>query len=317
MGGLPGNATVTSRKGPRMPLFRVQIGSLKPEIFRVDTYEGDDPEQVLQNVMKKHRVLAAAVTIDPVHREDAALIAELEKMVGHPIFSPMIDWKDGRVVGLDWGGPLCTYGMGPDDELEPISRLVHLKELSLRGNVKMTDRGLRHLRPLVKLETLILDEMQIGDDCTPHLQHLVRVRQLYLGKATFPHEGIKREGVFTDRGVRRLKTLRRLYAFSLSYNEVKGRSLEAFESLGKLEHFDVDDNPFDDRGVAALTRARKLRRLSLSNTRVTDGGLAHLERLKSMNEINLPETTVTPAAVDRLRRKLPKCTIYPASGRDE
>jgi internalin A len=98
---------------------------------------------------------------------------------------------------------------------------------------------------------------------------------------------------FSRQILRRLKKLRRLYAFSLDYIEVTGAFLDSFESLARLQHFSCSESPFNDRGLTNLTRARRMIKLQLENTLVTDQGLRQLAKLKNLTEYYVSGSRIT------------------------
>lgn len=50
--------------------------------------------------------------------------------------------------------------------------------------------------------------------------------------------------------------------------------------------------------------------LYLSKTEIMDGGLKELAKLKHLSSLCLCETKVTDAAVEEIRKALPKCFIF-------
>ena len=51
-------------------------------------------------------------------------------------------------------------------------------------------------------------------------------------------------------------------------------------------------------------------RVNFEGTKVTDVGLEHLQGLTGLKYLNLKGTKVTEAGAEKLRKALPKCTIY-------
>ncbi|MBI2808008.1 MAG: hypothetical protein HYX68_23740 [Planctomycetes bacterium] len=313
-------------------LFRVEVISLKPDVCTTVNRVAASEEQAIAWAKSEFRVVNDAVQVFRLHPQEARVFAELEKNVGGPISSPFAGWENGRVVYLDLGFPLEIFGKFIDEQIEPVKRLRHLRELSFRGNLGITDKGIAVVRGLTRLHTLILDEMQIGDGCMPHLARLHNLRTLYLGKGTLRINGIARLGFFTDESLRYLANLRNLFAFSLNHSEVSGRSLGGMD-LRHMEYFSANDGPFVDEGMKHIRRMTKLRKLDLSNTAITNAGLPAVKRLKWLEDLylsgthvsdtglinlhdlsalkylGLKDTIVSRDGIRQLKKKLPKCSM--------
>ncbi|MBI3821152.1 MAG: hypothetical protein HY289_00560 [Planctomycetes bacterium] len=282
-----------------MPLIRLEM--VRPRVHTCVNRRADDEKAALNWAIKKYKVKRDTVRVIPVDEQEAAVIVELEKNIGQALGQYSVDWEFGRVVGLDLGYPLCIFGKFTDDQIEPVQHLRHLRDLSLRGNLKITDQGIKVVRSLQQLTSLVLDEMQIGDDCATFLQGLVGLRTLYLGKATLKDQDVARRGYFTDAGLRKLRKLNKLCAVSLDYNEITGAGFNTFEELGSIEYLGLTYTPFNDTGMKNLARMHKMTKVGLSYTQVTSKGLASLKGLKKLEELYLDGTKVADDGLRCLR----------------
>jgi Leucine-rich repeat (LRR) protein len=312
-----------------MPLYRAEISSPKPDIVMIASYWADDENVALERAAQEHKVKKKYVTVIPVEPDENEILSRIENSVGGLFFTPRVEWESGHLVGLDLGQPHLCWGNLRDKHLRPLSALKHLKSLSLRGNLKVTDKGLSILAELPKLESLILDEMQIGDDCLPYLSKSTELSTLYLGKNTLLDAKIKRKVNITDAGLRNLANLGRLRAVSLSYTDVTGKGFSSFSAVFNLQHLFADSTLFSDEGMTNIARMTSLKQLHvqdtsvsdeglkyladlpeleilyLKNTNVTDDGIAKLGRLKSLRQLWLAGTHVTKKGVNALNARLP------------
>jgi hypothetical protein len=283
-----------------MPLYRAEITSIEPDITSVASYWADDEGVARARAIQEYAVQEDDVTLFAVDPEECRALMALEKSLGGQLFSIRAEWESGRLVGLDLGEAHCCWGDVRDKHLKMLPRFKSLKSLSLRGNLRITDKGLTVLAELPSLTELILDEMQIGDGCLLHLTNMTELSTLYLGKATLHHGKIKRKGKVTDSGMRCLSGLTRLSAVSLSYTNVTGESFAAFRGFSELEHLFLEATPFNDDGMKHIARMPRLKQLQLQETQVTDAGLVHLAGLQELEILYLNGSKVTDHGIAKL-----------------
>lgn len=285
-----------------MPLFRLQISSFEPEVWTIANRDANDEKRAIKWAQSEFGVKKNTIAAIAVHADEVGPVVELEKNLKMMLGDPFIQWENGRVIGLDLGCPLSMFDRKTtDDKIEPLGRLRYLRELSLRGNLRLNGAGLKVLKPLERLTNLILDEMQVGDDCLGYFEDMRQLNTLYLGKSTLKENRIKRREVVTDDGLRRLRRLAKLFAVSLDYNKVRGTGFTPFGRLDRVEYFGCGDSPFDDAGAKQLARMPKLKKITLSNTEVTDRGMSHLSGLKHLEELYLDGTKVSDKSRNVLR----------------
>ncbi len=135
---------------------------------------------------------------------------------------------------------------------------------------QVTDKGLKEVLPLKRLERLDLECTGISDAGLKELRALNRLRSLDL-----------RGTLVTDDGLKELAGMR------LTELKIPG---EAQTDVG-LEHY-----------LAALESPTHL---VLKDWKVTDEGLKGLARIKQLRSLNLSYTQVTDAGVKRLLQALP------------
>lgn len=86
-----------------------------------------------------------------------------------------------------------------DIDLQCLANLKHLKQLTLRCNRDITDKGLMHLKGLTNLESLTLTEASLTDDGLAYLKDMKKLNDLRIG------------GNFTEKGLEHLKELKTLH----------------------------------------------------------------------------------------------------------
>ncbi|MBS1826423.1 MAG: hypothetical protein JST93_13985 [Acidobacteria bacterium] len=209
-----------------------------------------------------------------------------------------------------WGGPVTN------DQLQPLSRLAHLKDLVL-GEMPIDDGVFQHLRPLHNLTHLNLAYTNVEGDFTA-LANLP-LQDLRL-------EGCRRVGDRCARSLASFSSLRQLEIHMTSLTDdgllhlaslplevlwlggpITDRGIKALSTMTTLKHLDVCCPRVTDEGVRALSRLKGLEVLWLSNCRITDESIAPLSQLRSLREIALGKTAVTQSGRQRLSDLLPQC----------
>ncbi len=80
-------------------------------------------------------------------------------------------------------------------------------------------------------------------------------------------------------------------------------------SLVALTSLDLAGTAVTDDGIRQLRRLTQLTSLTLASTEVTDQSVATLTRLKRLRKLDLSATRLSEDAIERLRKRLPKCQI--------
>ncbi len=183
-----------------------------------------------------------------------------------------------RLVALDL--ELCD-GIS-DSACAALGRMTGLRVLDFRKSGfepnRITGAGLKQLRSLTQLETLVLYGNQITDADLAELAPLTRLRQLDLSLLPI-----------TDAGLSSLTPLTSLEQLHLLYSE---------GFAGPM---------LTDNGTDALAGLSNLQTLDLTGARVTDAGLIPLGRLSRLRSLQLVRTRVTEQGVEAFRESVPGC----------
>ncbi len=163
---------------------------------------------------------------------------------------------------------------------------------------QITNTGLAHLKELTSLETLHLDNTQVGDEGLVYLTGLTSLKTLFLA-------GTK----ITDAGLTHLKNLTSLENFCFHRTQASDAGLEHIKDLTGLRYLCVHDTLVSDAGLAYLKDLTSLEILYLHNTQVSDAGLEHLKGLTTLQKLNLSGTRVSNAGLTELKQALPNCSI--------
>jgi hypothetical protein len=173
-----------------------------------------------------------------------------------------------------------------DVGLARLERLSWLEELTIRSS-RVTDRGLRLLRRLLRLRFLDLSKTAATDAALDHVKTL-RLRHLALGAG------------ITDRAGARLGGLFSLEQLDLAETRLSGQVLRAIRDLPRL-HTLFGARRWSDGDMPALARLQTLRRLDLTGARITDRGVAALAPLARLEELSLGQTKVSDRVVETLK----------------
>jgi len=165
-----------------------------------------------------------------------------------------------------------------DEDLRILANLKALEWLDLSATLasteykpRITDAGLRHLRSLSRLRTLILHGLPV-----------------------------------TDAGLEQLKSLSGLERLQLGGTLVTGEGLRHLTNLNWVR---LDATPITDEGLRNLQATVGLEELYLDQTKVGNAGLRHLVGLRKLRTLNLHDTEVTPGGMAFLKKHLPALTV--------
>jgi len=159
-----------------------------------------------------------------------------------------------------------------DADLAIVGRAATLRDVQFGAEI--SDGGLRHLKDLTKLQSVLLNDTRIGDAGLAHLSGLTELVVLHLSRTRV-----------TDAGLVHL------------------------EGLTKMQNLFLSGNKIGDAGLVHLKKLKNLRWLNLNGTQVTDAGLAHLKSLKELSELMLLETGVTSEGVADLKSAIPDLKV--------
>ena len=170
-----------------------------------------------------------------------------------------------------------------DSGLVHLEGLTELRALHLRGT-QVTDAGLKHLRPLIKLETL-------GE--LPDRHGLAQLKQADLMPVT-------------DAGLTNLRTLTNLRHLTLDRTAVTDAGLVNLEPLTKFESLDLGETQVTDAGLVHLQGLTGLGGIRLKGAHhVGDFAIPKLLHLPRLRIIDLSDTRVSAKGLAILKASLP------------
>ncbi len=166
-----------------------------------------------------------------------------------------------------------------DAGLEVISKLPSLKNLYIRNQCRITNKGMRYFGRLSLLEELAFNCNIVDDESLVHLSKLPRLRYLLL-------LGNK----FTDEGMIHLKNIPNLKTLQLYWlNQLTDKALLHIAECDRLEAVSFHHNEnITDKGLEYLSTIKSLKRLDIHKAQVTDEGLKHLSHIKTLDHLELP-----------------------------
>jgi eukaryotic-like serine/threonine-protein kinase len=233
-----------------------------------------------------------------------------------------------------------------DDGLKHLARLPQLTTLSLAECAAVTDKGLGHVRALIRLEylnlhgtgvtdaglkdlsaltgltILNLSATAVTDDGLAHLPRLADLAELHLYKTAVAGPGLKHltgcpklarlyltATRVTDADLKEVAALKALTLLDLNGNDVSDNGIAKLKELTGLTYLVLMGTKVTDAGLAHLKDLGHLAVLDLRNTSVTASGIESVRYLAELRELKLDQTGVTAADADRLRGLMPRCRI--------
>src|SRR5262245_37116713 len=210
-----------------------------------------------------------------------------------------------------------------DSSLKVVGSLQGLQSLQLRHARRVTHTGMKELRELEELKTLILAHTPVTDLAAEELGQLASLRNLALFDTQLTDEGMKHVGKLTgldhltiegnrsvtDAGVKALRALKDLNTLSLSETQLTDAGLKELREFPQLVSLKLKGTRVTDAGLRELRALPVLNSLDLGGTAVTDAGLKELRELRSLKWLNLQGTRVTVEGGKELREALPRCHV--------
>lgn len=194
------------------------------------------------------------------------------------------------------------------DALKIVSQFPHLKLLLLRGG-QVTDKGLKHLRGLKRLERIYMwDAYKLSDSGVAYLTTLKELSYVHAGNEPDSHGP---DVGLTDKSLKHFSEIKSLTGLSLQGNRFTDKGLKHLGELTQLTQLVVGlgRNKITDRGLIHLRGLKKLKRLGLQKTAITDEGLEELAELKNLEELWAGQTKITSEGVAELQKSIPKLKV--------
>jgi hypothetical protein len=209
-----------------------------------------------------------------------------------------------------------------DDDLEVLSGMPAVRELSITNANQVTDEGLAILADFDELEKLTLIKFpQLTNEGLAFLAELSDLRELEL--IATPK--------ITNQGLEPVGQLKNLHAFTTSGFKIDGsiwkqlsgcplKSVTAAEceltddalatlaEMETLEQVSLPQNKIRGPGLAQL-KGLKLTSLVLGHNPLEDSAIPHLKALTSLETLNLVGTPISKETGQELAKALPKCQI--------
>src|SRR5436190_20979421 len=148
------------------------------------------------------------------------------------------------------------YGNVSDDTLEPLRELEKLEYLSLSGNP--VSSGVRVVRHLKNLRSLILERTQVDDHALEVFRELPKLGELFIGSPNV-----------TDSGVAHLAECSSLHTLSIASPRVTCRGVETLTALGNLKTLYFSETVPDLALLKALAKLPNLTRIDCNAKGIT------------------------------------------------
>ena len=201
-------------------------------------------------------------------------------------------------------------------DLSPLSGLAQLESLNLVNNVVLEDVSLAHLGTLAnmkelivaatpigdagtevlsklsRLETLEIDQTEVGDGTLAQLKGLANLKRLSIGFTTI-----------TDAGLANLANLTNLEELMFSQAKITNEGVKHLAGLTKMRFLVLNSTKIDDGALEYLTDMKQLQKLHLFRTRVTDKGMELISGLTEIKQLDLRSTEVSEDRQDALEER--------------
>jgi Ran GTPase-activating protein (RanGAP) involved in mRNA processing and transport len=208
-----------------------------------------------------------------------------------------------------------------EQDVDAISGMSRLEILSIQRT-----RVPRSLRPsltkLAHLTWLVLDSVDVPDECTADISRMRQLRRLYLNNCGLSDDGLSRlrlpelailglaRSHVSATGLQALKGCPKLETLELPSCDLSDASLKALAACTAISNLDVSDNPITDRGLEILSRMPNLGFIQLNRTKISDAGLfAFAQQPIEGRHLEVRGTAVTKAGIAELLAANPLMVI--------
>jgi Leucine-rich repeat (LRR) protein len=183
---------------------------------------------------------------------------------------------------------VVTMVRDPKARLQPTDPVVE--------SFTVTSKGLRWLKDLTKLHTLILRGTSVTDEGLENLRRLP-LKTLDLSSTMIKGEGLGalNTGIqslslpwsVSDTGLGGVQSLHNLQTLDLSETRVTWKGLEYLKGLGNLQTLALPETAVAYRGLEQLQGLTKLQTITLPKAAVTDAVLGSLTRARKLHALHL------------------------------
>jgi hypothetical protein len=197
---------------------------------------------------------------------------------------------------------LVLKGQTMTDKAMPlVTALAKLRHVEFHDTA-VSGEGLKALKKLPKLDTLVIRDSIIDDDGMQGLQALANLQKLTLNDTEI-----------TGSGLKYLKKLSKLKYLDIAKNkEIDTKGIEGIKELTDLEYLNLSNTKINNKGVEQLKGLTKLKHLNLQFTMINSDALDHLHDMDKLKTLYLDEGRIDPKdkeGLKRLKEKLPKLTV--------
>jgi Leucine-rich repeat (LRR) protein len=201
----------------------------------------------------------------------------------------------GAIAGIDLRSAWIT-----DSDMPRLAQLRDLKRLDL-SLTRISDRGLRALKPLPAIEDLNLYfAEQITDESTAIFKGWKHLKRLNL-----------RGTRITDSTLEFLSAIPTLESLDIGWAQITDTGLDHLAALTNLRSLTMGGNKLTDAGLQFLRQLPQIEYLDLGGTQRTDSGLWSLSltdagtqaiaQVASLRELRLTGTAVTGRGLEALQ----------------
>lgn len=314
-GGLPYEWSYSSESGCQTYLRRWLPKDLYHPVVCVCFWRVDHDK------MERHRMLARLRSDLPGLQEltiaDDLTTSDVEQIVRVPTLRSLefqhsnFILSDLSVLARASRLENLEIGLEPrdDGELEPLTRLIRLRRLLIRGtyssepsvrlagpwlaafpqlvefdarHIPLDSRAAERLAALPKLQRLSLTWTNMDDSSLAYLGQLTGLEHLDLS-------GTK----ITDAGLDHLSRLTNLKELRLNQTKITGLNLSFLAGMKRLEELDLSQTELHSDAMKALCKLPSLHTLHLSLTHIGDAGLLRLGEFRRLKSLDLRDTDVS------------------------
>jgi hypothetical protein len=193
-----------------------------------------------------------------------------------------------------------------DKALQDVLALSKLQSVEL-NDTAISGEGVKKLKALTQLHTLVLFDSIIDDDDLAGLAGLANLQKLTLNKTSI-----------TGLGLKHLKELKKLKYLHLANNKIDNKGIVGVKELTNLEYLNLHDTDITNLGVEQLKGLTNLTYLNLMFTKMNSDAFEHLTGMDKLKTLYIDESRVDPKdrAIAALKKQLPKLSIVFAKKAD-
>jgi len=171
--------------------------------------------------------------------------------------------------------------------------------LNFNNCPKPSDETLKQVAKLYRLQTAILEKVEITDEQLAYLGKLNHLTSLVISGTPI-----------SDAGLVHLVGLPAIQMLNANRTKITDKGLEQIAKMPSLTMLDLSYTGIGDQGMKQLAQLKNLNWLLLKGNKITDAGLAELASISELKRLTLSnDMKISSEAIEQIKKNLPNLQV--------